>query len=575
MTTFEESIDHRRLAAASAEPGDLAADEIESVSARNVALMRFLLALSALVILFADPTEAGRMAVLTRGALLVYTLYSAVLYLSLVRTAGSPRPSAAPAWIDVGSYVVLMALSGGAGSIYFFLFIFSILVAAFRGGYRSGLRVTLVSASLFTFVGYAVPAQGEFELDRFLLRVICLLVLGYMIAVWGGSELMLKRRLALLRSISSLANPRFGADRTLGTFMESVRKFYDADTCLLVTLSPETHEYALRRADRYKADRAVLAESVTGEIGCQLVSLLGDEAVAVTSHQRLGRGRRTRVLRAGYDRDDAAGARLLPVLDRLARLIGDESYLSVPWRQSDGAAARLYVASRAGKFDRGQLEFLRQVVAHAAPLVDNIRLLDRLASTAAGEERRRISRDLHDSTIQPYIGLKMGLESIRRKAAADNPLADDLSELAMKVDLGLADLRRYVHGLKREDEGADEPALSSAVREYAGQFTRQTGVDVVCEVEPGMAVGGRLAAEAFQIVREGLSNVRRHTAAGGALVSLRSRGRTLVIEVTNEAARAAEPFTPRSISERAAALGGGAEVVAADGLTVVRAVIPL
>ena len=487
MTTFEESIDHRRFAVASPAPGDLATDEIESVSARNVALMRFVLALSALVVIFLDPTETGRFIVLTRAALLVYTVYSAVLYLSLVRT-GAPHSSAAPTWIDVGSYVVLMALNGGTGSVFFFLFIFSILVAAFRGGYQSGLRVTLVSASLFTFVGYATPAHNEFELNRYLMRVICLLVLGYMIAVWGGSEQMLKRRLALLKSISGLANPRFGVDQTLGTFMESVRKFYDADTCLLVSQNPETGQYALRRADRYKADRAVIAERVSGEIGCQLGSLLGDESVAVTSEKRRGRGRRTRVLRAGHKRDERDGARLLPALDGLARLIGDESYMSVHWGQSDGTAARLYVASRAGKFDRGQLEFLRQVVAHATPLVENIRLLDRLASTAAEQERRRISRDLHDSTIQPYIGLKMGLESIRRKAAADNPLAGDLGELAMKVEIGLADLRRYVHGLKREEPGADEPVLSSAVRGYAEQFTRLTGVEVVCEVQPGIAV---------------------------------------------------------------------------------------
>ncbi|HZB47287.1 MAG TPA: histidine kinase [Pyrinomonadaceae bacterium] len=574
MTTFEESIDRRRLAAAPPAPGDLATDEIESISARNVALMRFVLALSALVVMFIDPAETARFVVLTRAALLIYTVYSAVLYLSLVRT-GATRSSAAPTWIDVGSYVVLMALSGGTGSVFFFLFIFSILVAAFRGGYESGLRVTLVSASLFTFVGYATPAQNEFELNRFLLRVICLLVLGYMIAVWGGSELMLRRRLALLKSISGLANPRFGVDQTLGTFMESVRRFYDADTCLLVSQNPETQQYALRRADRYKADRAVIAERVTGEIGCQLGSLLGDESVAVTSAKRRGRRPRTRVLRAGYERDDSDGARLLPVLDGLARLIGDESYMSVPWRQSDGTAARLYVASRAGKFDRGQLEFLRQVVAHATPLIENIQLLDRLASTAAEQERRRISRDLHDSTIQPYIGLKMGLESIRRKAAADNPLAGDLGELAMTVEIGLSELRRYVHGLKGEDPEPSEPVISSAVREYAEEFTRLYGVDVTCEVEPGLMVNDRLAAEALQIVREGLSNVRRHTAAGAAAVSLCSRGRMLTVEVINEAARAAAPFTPRSIKERAEALGGKAQVVAGDGLTVVRAVIPL
>ena len=85
----------------------------------------------------------------------------------------------------------------------------------------------------------------------------------------------------------------------------------------------------------------------------------------------------------------------------------------------------------------------------------------------------------------------------------------------------------------------------------------------------------RLAAEAFQIVREGLSNVHRHTSARSAAVRLLSRDRMLVIEVGNEAAQAATPFTPRSIMERAEALGGKARVIADGGSTVVRSEIPL
>src|SRR5215218_8313524 len=279
-----------------------------------------------------------------------------------------------------------------------------------------------------------------------------------MIAVWGGSEISLKRRLALLKSISRSANPRFGVDRTVGAFMEEVRRFYDADTCLLVSQERDKPEYLLRRADRYKADRGASTECVAGEIGCQLASLLGDGAVAFARATGHGRGRLTV---AGEPGASAHDVKWFPIIDGLARLIGDESFLSVPWRRRDSAPARLYLTSRTRGFGRGDLEFLCQVAAHADPLVENIDLVDRLASMAAEQERRRISRDLHDSTIQPYIGLKMGLESVCRKAAAGNPLLGDLKDLLMKTEIGLADLRRYVHGLKRDEAGAEEPALSA------------------------------------------------------------------------------------------------------------------
>ena len=580
MSTFADKIDTRHgveageVARAGDAPGGPTADALESVSPRKLCLMRFVLALSALLITLLDPSEPDRLVTLTYAALVLYTVYSGLLYLIAARTGENPS-SPMTTWIDVGSYLIIIALSSGTGSIFFFFFFFAILVASFRNGFESGLRVTLVSALLFAVVGYATSTH-EFELNRFLLRPIYLLVLGYMIAVWGGSELKLKRRLELLRSIGSSANPRFGIDQTMCVFMEAVRKFYQADTCLLVTQNPETLEYFLRRADRLKSDRAVGNERVAGEIGCQLAWLLGEEAVAY--EPRRSAGQRGRVLVAGRAPADADDPKLLPAALGLRRLIGDEAFLSVPLRRRDGTAARLYVTSRARPFDGGDLEFLCQVVEHATPHIENHELLDQLASMAADQERRRISRDLHDSTIQPYIGLKMGLEAVRQKAAPDNPLNGDLSELLMMVEIELADLRRYVRGLKREDHEAAEPALPAAVRQYAEQFARLSGLDVSCEVQEGLTVSDRLAAEAFQIVREGLSNVRRHTAARRAALRLSSAGGQLVIEVENEAPGASfrgVPFTPRSIKGRAELLGGTVRVGEGEsGVTVVRVEIP-
>jgi len=573
MSTFAESVEAGRAARPAAAPAPDAEDSLESVGAGRTCLMRFALALSALVIIFIDPSEPDRLVTLTYSALLAYTVYSGVLYLA-VALGGAKFSSSAWTWVDVGSYLVFIALSSGTGSIFFYFFFFAILVASFRDGFKSGMRVTLVSAELFIVVGYlASPAQA-FELNRFLMRPIYLLLLGYMIAMWGGSELNLKRRLALLKRLSRSANPRFGVDRTVGALMEEVRKFFNADTCLIVTQGRETHEYFLRRADRYKADRGAVTEGVAGEIGCQMASLLGADAVAFTRAE--GRGGRLTV--ADDPGASANDVKWFPVIEGLSRLIGEESFMSVPWRQRDGTSARLYLTARGHGFGRGDLEFLLQVVEHVNPLVENMQLVDRLASVAAEQERRRISRDLHDSTIQPYIGLKIGLESVCRKAAAESPLAGDLRELLMRTEIGLADLRRYVHGLKRDAHGREEPALAAAVRQYAGQFTRLYGIEAACEVEPGLEVGDRLSAEAFQIVREGLSNVQRHTRARAAVVRLSSRAGSLVVEVEDDGGGAggspSAPFTPRSIRERSEALGGRATVDLGGGRTLVRAEVP-
>src|SRR6185295_19916113 len=168
---------------------------LESVDDRMISLMRLILALSALLITFIDPSEPDRLVAVTYGALVVYSVYGAVLYYLSLR--GGPLPRSISHWIDVGCFLVLVALSSGTNSIFFFFFFFAILVASFRWGFKAGLRVTIVSTLFFTLIGYATaPADSTFELNRFLLRPVYLLVLGYMIAYWWPDEEFSKVRIS-------------------------------------------------------------------------------------------------------------------------------------------------------------------------------------------------------------------------------------------------------------------------------------------------------------------------------------------------------------------------------------------
>ena len=219
------------------------------------------------------------------------------------------------------------------------------------------------------------------------------------------------------------------------------------------------------------------------------------------------------------------------------------------------------ITSGRSAFDESDPAFLLQVVEHVTPVIDNIRLVDRLASDAAEEARLRIARDLHDSVIQPYIGLQMGLMACRQKLAAGGAnITGDIERLIELTREGIADLRGYVHGLK--GAGERENSLLTAVRRFAPKFTEATGIAVQVEADADLRLNDRLAAEVFQMVAEGLSNVRRHTQAGWAAIELRRHNGHLVLQIENESADSSRPasFTPRSITERAAALGGRAHV---------------
>ncbi|HZE63714.1 MAG TPA: hypothetical protein VE056_07535, partial [Pyrinomonadaceae bacterium] len=204
------------------------------IDLRKIALMRAVLALSALLVIYIDRSQPNEFSGPIYLALASYGVYSIVIWVLAVRRSRA-LPITVLHWLDVAWYLPLIALSNGTNSIFFFFFFFAILVASFGWGFHSGMRVTVVSAVLFTVVGYAAAnAQSDFQLNRLLLRPIELLVLGYLIAYWGGVQSRLIARLQLLKEVSILSNPRFGVERTIQSVLESLRSSYGADSCLTI-----------------------------------------------------------------------------------------------------------------------------------------------------------------------------------------------------------------------------------------------------------------------------------------------------------------------------------------------------
>ncbi len=546
---------------------------IESVDERLVNVTRFVLALSGLIIIYVDPSEPDRLVNITYATLALYTVYSAVVYFLGGRDQSIFR-SIPLYWLDVSWYVVLLSLSSGTNSLFFFFFFFVILVASFQSGYKAGLNVTAVSTILFVTVGY-FTTPTPIEPNRFLLRAVYLASIGYLMAYWGGSETTHKRRLALLKDVGRSSNPRFGVDQTIDSIMRKLREFYDADTCLLINTGRAANEHILRRIDRRDAEVANRVESAGAEAS-QLLAWQPEWAVTCYKGSRKQWFNKTPC--SIYD--FLSGERIKDVNDTytlIADLLDTDSFITVPIYQRNTFTGRLYLTSKSRDFNYSDVDFLRQVIDHVMPMIDNIQLVDRLASQASEYERLRISRDIHDSAIQPYIGLKLGLDALRRKVSIDDPVAKGLTELVERTDSVIKDLRTYVGGL--QDRGPSERVnvLTSSVETHARQLGDFYGIKVDVNIAAGMNINDRLAAELFQIVREGLSNIKRHTASTEARISMASDNGDMVLDIENDSSThdSHNTFTPRSITERAIALGGRISVNVNDGRTIVSVVIPM
>lgn len=540
--------------------------------------MRVVLALCAFVVTFTDPTEPNRLVYPTYLALAGYSTYSVVLFFSSARL-GRVLPLQILHWLDVAWYVLLVALSSGTNSIFFFFFFFAILVASFGWGFGSGLRVTLVSALLFTIVGYLTAPEPQFQLNRFLLRPIELMVLGYLIAFWGGHQTRLKERLRLLKRVSLLSNPRFGVERTIQSVLESLRSSYDADSCMLILHRSQAGQlklygwniregtYTFYRADRNNPEHGDSRREISEDTARSLLPP-SDEAVIY----RKGREREIQLydLKTGaYTRDTSETFAFLNAFE-------GKSCFSIPVGYRGEATGRLYISGGPARFDYADVEFVSQIMEQVTGVLENIRLVDSLASDAAGQERRKIAQDIHDSVIQPYIGLKFGLAAVKQKLENEQNVIADVEELLALTDGEISDLRSYVGGLRRGE--TPKEIFLPAVKRFASKFSEATGLIVEINGSDDLPIYDRLAAELFQMIEEGLSNVRRHSTSRYAKLDIGIKDGHLEMNLKNERLRrlGSVSFTPRSIAERASGLGGETEVYTdKDGDTVVSVRIPL
>ena len=543
---------------------------VESVHNQIVCLMRLMLAVSALIITFIAPTSPTRLIEIAYAILIGYCFYSAILYLLSFRSDWFSFDITP--WIDLVWYVALITLSNSATSVFFFFF--PIIVAAFRSGFKAGLHITVISALLFSAISYATAPPGEaFELNRFLIRPFYLMMFGYIISYWGGQVIKSKRHQALIKDVNRLSNPRFGVNRTLSHTLNRIRSFYDAESCVLITFDSSTETYKWRESSRGMPNDDLKVEQTAA--AAPLVKLPGELAVLYQSNAKFWRWSSNK-----YACDVSTGNEAEIEIESciaIADLLEAESYLTVPVFQHGDMIARLYLTARENCFKRSDIELVSQLIEQVLTAVENIELLSGFASNAADRQRQKISRDLHDSTIQPYIVLKLGLEALEIKYAAGKPIAKDVQRLIKLTDSTVAELRGFVSSLKGETSEIQSNALIQAIKQQVAKFQEFYDIEMSVQVADGFSVNDLLAAEAFQIVSEGLSNIKRHTKAKQGEICIYKDVEKLFLEIKNDHDKPGviSEFVPKSIAGRAASLGGTSRVERLARHTKVVVEIPL
>jgi PAS domain S-box-containing protein len=203
------------------------------------------------------------------------------------------------------------------------------------------------------------------------------------------------------------------------------------------------------------------------------------------------------------------------------------------------------------------------------------------------EERRRMARDLHDSTGQDLVGLATMLGQLRVSIPpAERKTRRLLSECRALADKCIRDVRTLSYGL--HPPVLDAVGLEDAIRDYVKGFTKRSGIHVELEVPSRF---GRLAPDIelvlFRVVQEGLTNIHRHSGSQRAKIRLH-RDSELKMEISDfgrglSAARQRGKDEARlevgvgipSMQERVKLIGGRLAIDSTNHGTTVRVTIPL
>src|SRR5215208_3777521 len=211
------------------------------------------------------------------------------------------------------------------------------------------------------------------------------------------------------------------------------------------------------------------------------------------------------------------------------------------------------------------------------------------------EERRRIARELHDTTAQNLLAIVLNLETlVQRASTLPQDFSDAVLECQSLCEQTQAEIRTLSYLL--HPPMLDEGGLVLALEWFVDGFSRRSGIHIDFVAPPDFRrLPPQMETALFRVVQESLTNIYRHSGSTTAEISLERAGGRVCLRVTDRGrgmaaatgngsgngagppAKGAETFGVgiSGMRERLRQLGGRLEVSSDGAGTSVTAVLPL
>jgi len=227
-----------------------------------------------------------------------------------------------------------------------------------------------------------------------------------------------------------------------------------------------------------------------------------------------------------------------------------------------------------------------QLLKQSDSLQEQLRRLSRQILSAQEEERKRISRELHDVIAQTLTGINVRLAALKKEAAINtNGLDRNIARTQRLVEKSVG----IVHEFARELRPAalDDLGLIPALHSFVKLFSKRTRIHVHLKVFAGVEqLPGNQRTILYRVAQEALTNVSRHAHASrvevgiqkvaeGICLKIADNGKSFEVErVLN--ARGTKRLGLLGMRERVEMVGGRFTVESVPGTgTTISALIPL
>jgi signal transduction histidine kinase len=508
-----------------------------------IACSRLVLAAVALIAIYLDPTQPAKYADETYLILLCYLAFAiGVFWLSLVRSMASVF-LVLTLLVDLGTVALLMDFTEGPTSPFFVFFTFILLAAALRWDWRGALStLAVLFVLLFALALNDRVSEISEDRDRFILRVIYLLVAGAMISYFGTFRDRSRLRFAKLAAWP--VEPETGK-LALNTLLAHAADVLSTSRILCAWEYPEEPYWHFW----YWEDG--VSESTREFSSCPISALITPKPSAAILVDKNGRSLEPR--RSSFAIDPSV---------RQKYRIGT----AVIGPFSNASCAGFVLGLDCTSCN--DLLSLTSIIAdRMAAEIGHEWLWKQMQIAAAEKERLRLARNVHDGVLQTLTATALNLKVCAKNA---DPKAREELEAMRGI---LAKEQQRVRALLTSPPPSSTSrsfALAAEGKRIVSELGAYWHCEIPLEVKPeGAKIPVDVARHVHLILAEAVANAAKHGKASRVAINLERCAETLDVQILDngsgfrglsgtydrEALKALHAG-PRSICERVQELGG-------------------